>query len=163
MKHNILFVTLTNFDPHKGGVGRVTDTITKYFLNKGYRVHYMFLQPIEASYSGLIGICTLPSPDLNDQATIKYYCDYVKEHNIDIVVNQYALYSDNDFLQNAKDVKIISVIHNSPFCAYDHMYYKLTRTIGGGLKNVLRMSVRGLLAFEVKYRIKRALDTHYLQ
>lgn len=163
MKHNILFVTLTNFDPHKGGVGRVTDTITKYFLNKGYRVHYMFLQPIEASYSGLIGICTLPSPDLNDQATIKYYCDYVKEHNIDIVVNQYALYSDNDFLQNAKDVKIISVIHNSPFCAYDHMYYKLTRTIGGGLKNVLRMSVRGLLTFEVKYRIKRALDTHFLQ
>ena len=43
------------------------------------------------------------------------------------------------------------------------MYYKLTRTIGGGLKNVLRMSVRGLLAFEVKYRIKRALDTHFLQ
>lgn len=163
MKHNVLFVTQTNFDPHKGGVERVTDTIAKYLLNKGYGVHYMFLQPTEASYSSLISICKLPSVDLTAQATIKYYCDYIKEHNIDIVVNQYALYVNNDFLYTAKDIKIISVIHSNPFCTYDHMYYKLTRPTGSGLKNILRTSMRGLFAFEVKYRVKRSLDVHFQQ
>ena len=42
MKHpNILFAYITPFHPEKGGIGRVTHTLTLELQRRGYKVFYL--------------------------------------------------------------------------------------------------------------------------
>lgn len=38
---NILFIYPTQFHPEHGGIERITDLLTKTFINKGYNVYYL--------------------------------------------------------------------------------------------------------------------------
>ena len=41
MMRNILFAYITPFHPERGGIGRVTDSLTREFLRRGHKVHYL--------------------------------------------------------------------------------------------------------------------------
>lgn len=80
----ILFLSPCPFIPHQGGVERITDTLTKSFQKLGsIRVRYLWTQELDPQLP-----YDFPAPyDVFAEDPVQFE-QYLKEHQIDIVINQ---------------------------------------------------------------------------
>lgn len=116
---NILFVNEGPFNPHFGGIERVTDLLVKEFLKfKNIRIYYLAAR-VDASrmldYDFPVKQEVLPMPgEFSNTNNVDFYRNYLHDNDIDIVVNQrgWAPFMNN--VIGIDGVKTISVIHTVP-------------------------------------------------
>lgn len=169
MKHpNILFAYITPFHPEKGGIGRVTHTLTLELQRRGYKVFYLIYPcgiTVRHEYAYPAPLEYLPSSDLLSSENITYYQNYLKKNQIDIVINQSGNFSDSRLWLKAKDwnIKVISVLHSTPWVSYKHLWRELYPLRNNSSIEKLKRIVRIILYPKIKYRIKNSRINHFRQ
>lgn len=115
---NILFVYYSEIISENGGVQRVTSVLTDYFEKQNNVVY--FLSCKRNNKEKKINQRQYFLPDQNNiynLNNIQFYIEFIKDKNIDIVVNQAAqgggMVKFCNFGKAHKNIKIISVVHNS--------------------------------------------------
>lgn len=114
---NIVFFHGNGILPNFGGISRITDVLGDLFVTKGNNVWYIGAQDKHKGQIYSKRQSFLPSTDLFSEENIKYVTDFVKEKQVDAIVNQCALDPDSaKFLALCK-MKIrfllVSCFHNS--------------------------------------------------
>ena len=169
MKHlNILFTYITPFHPEKGGIGRVTHTLTLELQRRGYNVFYLIYPcaiTVRHEYDYPAPLEYLPSSDLLSSENIAYYQDYLKRNQIDIVINQSGNFSDSRLWVKAKEwnIKVISVLHSSPWVAYSHLWQEIYPLRSGSFIEKLKRIARVILYPKIKYRFRDSRIKHFKQ
>ena len=169
MKHpNILFAYITPFHPEKGGIGRVTHTLTLELQRRGYKVFYLIYPcgiTVRHEYAYPAPLEYLPSSDLLSSENIIYYQDYLKRNQIDIVINQSGNFSDSRLWLKAKDwnIKVISVLHSSPWVAYSHLWQEIYPLKNDSYIEKLKRIARIILYPLIKNRLKNGRIEHFKQ
>ncbi|SMO50015.1 Glycosyltransferase involved in cell wall bisynthesis [Saccharicrinis carchari] len=142
---NILFAYKNWLNPNRGGVGRVADTLARYFVDNGNRVYYLNHEyDKEDNYVFPAKIYTLPDTDFFSDRNLRYYQSLLRKLCIDIIVNHDASNHRSPFWLNTGlyPAKKISFYHTDPL-------HGLSRDIGyGKLANYILSKLRA-----VKYRI----------
>ena len=133
---NILFTYITPFNPYRGGIGRVTDTLTKEFQKMGHQVFYLihpsFMSPFGVTdiedYNFPAPLTYTPSSDLLSSQNINFYLQYLRDNGIDIVINQCGVDDTSLLWLKAEEVGIpvISHIHLAP---QDTQLWKIIRSL----------------------------------
>ena len=122
---NILFVHSTCFNPYKGGVERVTDVLTKAFLNKGHNVFYLNLykQKEPQNYKFPVLIYFFPEEKIDSAINRKFYHEFLLEHHVDFVINQSGNFEDSKLFLDVpnKWITTISVLHSDPLLNYRYL------------------------------------------
>jgi glycosyltransferase involved in cell wall biosynthesis len=112
---NILFLYNGPVEPVKGGIERVTAVLASYFETKGHRIYFLGLKRSDSSKDNRQYY--LPdSSAVNKKANARHFRLFLKEKNIDIVINQGGLDPKcSELAYHCRDMYIIliSVIHNS--------------------------------------------------
>lgn len=161
---NILFTSSTPFHPLRGGVGRVTDTLCKELQKRGYQVFYLnadWVAEERKKYKYPAPVTILPIKNIDDAQCVISYRKYLTENEIDVVINQDALYVD--FYNNVGDlpIKVISVIHNNPLMNYNHLLNDLLTLRNNSLLERMKRIVRCLLYLRVKKQLKEYIDKRF--
>lgn len=166
---NILFTYIYPFHPNRGGIGRVTDSLTREFLHRGYRVFYLIYDSaitIRHEYDFPVPLTYLPSRELLSDENITFYQHYLSEHEIDVVINQSGNFSDSElyFCTGNLAVKVISVLHSTPWVAYKHLWSIVTRLRNDSFIEKIKRIARVLLYPRTKrlYRKSRELQFQML-
>lgn len=130
---NILFTYITPFNPERGGIGRVTDSLTKELQRRGHKVFYLiypsYLNPFGvkdiSKYQFPAELFFLPAKDLLSLTNIQFYLEFLSNKKIDVVINQSGTNYDSFLWIKSIDlgIPIISCIHQSPLQSYDYMFY----------------------------------------
>lgn len=161
---NILFTSPTSFHPQKGGVGRVTDTLCREFQKRGYTIYYLHRKWYpEDNYPYPASVTILPTNDIYDCKNVEFYHNFLKEKNIDIIINQDGLYESSYLFQNVGNLTIstISVIHSNPIinytCLWEELYLLKNNTYIEKLKRIIRC----LLYPKLKYEVWKSIQQHY--
>lgn len=115
---NILFVYNSEIVPEDGGVQRVTSFLGDYFEKKNNTVYYLSLNKSSRSLKSNSKQYFLPfEDDLNNKKNISFFVDFIKNNEIQIIINQAALGGNMTrfcaYAKETSNAKIISVIHNS--------------------------------------------------
>lgn len=164
----ILFTGVSPFNPQRGGVERVTDTLCRSFLNRGHRVFYMCCRKDRQNkgnfYTFPCPIVFLPiNNDIACEENRLFYHDFLKTNHVDFVINQDGLskgaYLFCDIASN--HVKVISVLHNNPIGVYNHLLASLFAKKNDSFEENINRYIRVILWFEVKYRIHRSIKKQY--
>ena len=126
--HNVCFAYITPFHPERGGIGRVTHSLTLEFQRRGYNVFYLIYPcaiTIRHEYDYPAPLEYLPSTNCLSQENINYYLEYLTRNKIDVVINQSGNFSDSALWLKASElgIKVISVLHSTPWISYKHIWY----------------------------------------
>lgn len=157
---NILFAYITPFHPEKGGIGRVTHTLTLELQRRGYNVFYLIYPSaitVRHEYDYPAPLEYLPSGDLLSKENIAYYESYLKKNKIDIVINQSGNFSDSRLWLKAKnwDIPVISVLHANPWIAYKYLWRDLLLLRSDSFLEKIKRIARIILYPKIKYQYKR--------
>lgn len=160
MKKNILFTYITPFHPERGGIGRATDTLTRELLCRGYKVFYLIYDSaitIRHEYDYPAPLTYLPSCELLSEENILFYQHYLKDNSIDVVINQSGNFSDSELWLRTGNpaVKVISVLHSTPWIAYKHLW----NTISSLRNDTLIEKFKRIARVALYPRIKRQYRT----
>jgi glycosyltransferase involved in cell wall biosynthesis len=121
----ILFTYPTLFNPIVGGVERVTDLLAKSFISLGYGVLYLVNKQEDAlmDYHYPATVYFFPEEDPYAAKNIEFYHQFLKEHHVDVVINQAGILSEVQCYLNVgnTDTKTITVLHSSPLAHYKHL------------------------------------------
>ncbi|OUN58389.1 hypothetical protein B5G16_09080 [Alistipes sp. An66] len=163
---NILITSTTPFHPYRGGVGRVTDSLTREFIKLGYSVYYIHLSWYmedrkEFAYPAPVTI--LPTQNIHDPQNIRFYHDFLLSHKIDIIINQDGLFESSHLFLNTGDIPIkkISVIHNNPVLNYNNLWIDICRLKNQSVLEKIKRIIRCSLFFRIKRQMKSRLRSHY--
>lgn len=121
----ILFIYPTPFNPIAGGVERVTDLLTKGFIARGYKViylHHVYKESL-MDYDYPAPIYFFPNSNYRSEENVAFYHQFLKEQEVDIVINQCGLFEDSTLYLNIGDnkCKTVSVPHSNPMLNYEHL------------------------------------------
>lgn len=150
---NILFTSSVPFHPFQGGIGRVTDTLCKSFLQNGHNVWYMHHECHSKElmdYSYPASVSFLPYPDVEFFKNHQFYIKFLKEHHIDVVICQDALYDLTFHQVDNLPVKVISVIHSNPLHDYNILWHQFVTLRNDSFVERLKRIARCCLYFKVK-------------
>lgn len=161
---NILFTSSTPFHPLSGGMAIVTDTLCKSFQQKGHCVWYMhhnWYRDEYKYYSYPAPVAILPNFNKEAQENHQFYIDFLKRHQIDIVICQDALY--NLTFQRVGDlpVKVISVIHSNPLHDYNFLWRQFITLRDDSFTERLRRIARCALYLKVKRQMWNHTVSHF--
>jgi len=166
MGKNILFTYITPFHPERGGIGRVTHLLTLELQKRGYNVFYLIYDSaitIKHEYNYPAPLEYFPSKELMSEENISFYHRFLKENAIDVVINQSGNFSDSELYLNKgnNQVKVISVLHQPPLVAYNHLWSEIfplkNRTLIEKFKRIARI----LLYPKIKYQFKKNRINHF--
>lgn len=165
-RKNILFAYITPFHPNKGGIGRVTHQLTLELQRRGYNVFYLIYPSgitIRHEYDYPAPLEYLPSSDLLSEENIVFYHNYLKRNNISIVVNQSGNFDDSRLWLKAKEweVKVISVLHSTPWVAYKHLWQEIYPLRNNSKIEKIKRVARIVLYPRIKYRSRKSRIEHY--
>jgi len=162
---NILFLYPRMFYPYHGGIERVTDILCREFRKRGHNV--LYLNNINDStlqnYSYPAKVYFFPMPGREIDVNGPFYRDFLKKHEIDIVINQDIPYYHNliSFSQDLKNVHVISVVHNSPLFIYDYLFALTMRLRDNTLIEKFKRIARIIKVPKIKYNYYKGLQTCY--
>ena len=114
---NVVFVYTSEIISENGGVQRVTKFLSDHFKTQNISVCYLSQKKKSKPSKELTNHYFLPSPNLDSIKNKTFFKKLVLKEEIDIIINQAALggcmafFCDN--AKSVRNVKIISVIHNS--------------------------------------------------
>lgn len=164
---NILFTSNIPFHPYRGGVERVTDILCKEFLKTGkYNVYYLnccWHDKARKNYNYPAPVTILPSTNIDDPQNIKFYHNFLKENDIDIIINQEGLFGTSKLFLNTGNerIKTISVIHNNPLLEYDHLWCSINILKNETNTEKIKRFARCILYPKIKLQLKTQLDNQY--
>ena len=128
---NILFTYPTVFNPMRGGVERVTDLLAKEFGNRGHNVFYLNNYKDEKlmDYAFPAQVDFFPCKSYTDSMNYPFYTNYLKRHDIDIVINQCGAFSDSVLYNSVggSKAKVISAIHMNPSLCYNYLFSEISQ------------------------------------
>ena len=113
---NVMFLHEMGINPIAGGISRMTSVLSSGLKSKGFNVFYLSMIKLDGvDYDN--NQFFFPDSDLpTGNENTNYLIQFVREKNIDILINQAttsSIYRDLSFVVKHRGVKIISVIHNS--------------------------------------------------
>lgn len=163
---NILFTYITPFHPGKGGIGRVTHTLTLELQRRGYNVFYLIYPcgiTVRYEFDYPAPLEYLPSGDLLSSENISYYEAYLKKNKIDIVINQSGNFDDSRLWLKAKNwnIPVISVLHSTPWVAYKHLWKEVSSLKNDSLIEKFKRIARVILYPKIKYQFKQSRIRQY--
>lgn len=163
---NILFTYITPFHPERGGIGRVTDSLTRELLHRGYKVFYLIYDTaitIHHEYDYPAPLTYLPSRELLSEENITFYQHYLKEHAIDIVINQSGNFSDSALYMHTGNpaVRVISVLHSTPWVAYKHLWSTITPLRNSTLTEKIKRIARIILYPRIKHQYRTSRERQF--
>lgn len=168
---NILFINNIPFNPFYGGIERVTDSIVRVLVSRGYIIYYLCGKVYDKrmlDYDFPVSIVTMPDDGLfSSKKNVEFYISFIKDKSIDIIVNQRGLENDfNRSLIQISGVKYISVIHSMPLAyMYSAIYScKLpAQNLKEKLKNIIKICFKHFYE-DQKIRIHKVLQkNHYAE
>ena len=166
---NILFINDIPFNPNFGGIERVTDSIVRILVSRGYNIYYLCGKVCDKrmlDYDFPVPVVTMPDDGLfSSKKNQEFYVSFIKNKKIDIVVNQRGLESDfNASLLDLSDVKFISVVHSTPMAyMYAAIYSCLlpSNSVKGRIKSLIKFALQPIYR-QQKIRVhKRWQKRHY--
>lgn len=113
---NILFLYPQVIDPIRGGVEKVTFSLTEYFVKKGIHVYYLALSGVQKEFDNERQLFLNTGKHINTKKNREAFITILKDYKISLVINQGALFEDvANFSYTACTigVPVISVLHNS--------------------------------------------------
>lgn len=153
MKH-ILFINDLPFNPKYGGIERVTDSIARGLVARGYKVSYLFNKVGDRSlldYDFPATLYELPRAGMfAEEENRAYYERLLAEQKVDIVVNQRGLNSYMNPALDISNVKRVSVVHSKPTAYADYKVWRLLYR-KPGVANLIKYAFRRLLYPLVRY------------
>ncbi len=154
---NVLFTYITPFHPERGGIGRVTHSLTLELQRRGYTVFYLIYDcplTVRHEYDYPAKLEYFPSKDLMSQENITFYHNFLKNNNIDVVINQSGNFEDSELYLNRGDkpVKIISVLHSTPLLAYPYLWGEVYPLKNKSLLEKLKRIARIILFPKIKHQ-----------
>lgn len=171
---NILFTYVTPFHPARGGVGRVTDSLSREFLRRGHKVFYLIYPSLMHPY-GMndtekfefpAPIKFLPHGDCESDTNIAFFKNYITQNKIDIIINQSGCSCDANLWTKATEwnVPIISCIHSCPARYMRHMWQtEIWPLRGDGIVEQLKRIARICLFFATRGRYLKSEQADYNQ
>lgn len=117
---NVLFFTSGYVSPNKGGVDRVTFLLHNEFIKKGINSYIISLSNCADDTEMVSNHFVFPQNNRED-----FLCDFVKTHNINIIINQSHHIFILDICKNIKnhiDFKLISVYHTAPGATVSNIF-----------------------------------------
>lgn len=165
MSKTLLFVYPTPFNPQVGGVERVTDLLTKQLIIRGYNVLYLHHVQKDSlmDYGYPAPIHFFPSSDYHSQENVAFYHNFLKEHHVDIIINQCGLFEDSTLYLNIGDNKCkrISVLHSNPMLNYKHLSFEELVLKDNSFIGFIKLVVRFCLYPKIKLSYIRCRRKHY--
>ncbi|GHS97408.1 glycosyl transferase [Bacteroidia bacterium] len=151
----ILFVYPTLFNPERGGIERVTVTLTRAFVKQGYKVIYLHHRSdIKVpDYDYPAPVFFFPSTDYNVPENYTFYHLFLKEEKINIVINQAGNFGDSKLYLSLGDnthVKTISVLHSNPLLNYDYFSEETLKLRNNSFIEYVKLSGRFLIYSKLK-------------
>lgn len=161
---NILFTLAEPFNPLKGGVGRVTDTLCKAFQEKGHVTYFLHLIRENEAYPYSAPTYYFPNTDINSTENTTFYWHFLKEHKIDIIINQAGEWEDSKLFLNTGSLTIprISCFHSRPLRDFDKAisYFSCDRKVNK-IVNYLRCTIKVIAYPYLSYKNIRTIKQHF--
>ena len=167
----ILFVNNIPFNPVLGGIGRVTDILTKGLLVKGgYEIYYLCgkVEPqdnYQLNYDYPVPLYTLPESVFKDsEINQDFYKHLLEELEIDVVVNQRGLGSGFDKMMEIGNVKKVCVLHTKPNAKINHDLSRMllfSNTPKEQIKKYIKVLLYPYFYIRIKYKAKQYLKSIY--
>jgi glycosyltransferase involved in cell wall biosynthesis len=104
-------------NPTLGGVQRVSDTIARYLVGRGHKIHYLTFDFDELDNYIFPGrLHKLPGPVFYSETNLDYYHHLLKELEIDVIINNDAANERSRLFLNTGNNKVVklSVYHTDP-------------------------------------------------
>lgn len=163
---NILFTYPTQFHPEYGGIERITDLLAKAFINKGYNVYYLHAKKNCKldNYDYPAEMFFFPDGQKLSNENKQYLTSLCLDKKIDIIINQAGAFGDSRLFLSCKEklnIKTISVIHSKPSLNYKRLYTELFKLRDNTLKEKIKLLLRIIFYFPIRYRYKKQLYNHY--
>ena len=121
----ILFIHRNPFNPQQGGAQRVGDNLTKSLQKRGYKILHLSLNdPIEyRNYDYPAELTFFPSNNYMAPENYEFIGNFIKQNNIDIVLNHCSIRMSKLFLHRAEGdtSKKITVVHTAPSGSYSYL------------------------------------------
>lgn len=158
---NILFTYITPFHPDRGGIGRITDSLTREFLKRGHQVYYLIYDSSVTEkhvYPYPVPLEYFPSRLLLSKENLEFYHCFLEKKKINIVINQSGNFSDSFLYLNKGEssVKIISVLHSAPSVAYNSIWHEIYPLRNKFFIEKLKRIARMVLYPRIKYRYRKS-------
>ena len=168
---NILYLSDIPFNPYYGGIERVTDSLVRILVMRGYNVYYLCGKVRNnklLDYDFPAPIVTMPNEGMfSSKKNIDFYLSFIKNKDINVVINQRGLENDfNASLIRISGVKYISTIHSMPLAyMYSAIYsYMLSiHSVKDRLKNFIKICFKPIYKYQ-KIRAHKILQKkHYTE
>lgn len=120
----VAFVGDRPFDVIRGGIGRVTNTITKALQTHGITVVYYSLTSIPVIGELSAPMHTAPAPDATSPEVIADYQRFLERNHVDTLIIQASQTPTITLFLNTGRLRLrkIVCIHNSPLWFYTHLW-----------------------------------------
>lgn len=123
MKPNILFFCPREVNATMGGIERVTDTLARYLIKKGYDVVFMSVEhTCDKEYD-----CVAPQYFTRDTDNESWVLEIIRKHNINIVINQMGFFTYCPKSSLPAYVRVITVMHDSYYAMYPRLQLNFLR------------------------------------
>lgn len=159
---NILFLNISSPNPLLGGVPCVAYCLYKYFKSKGHNVMVLAWKKTATDYADNPDYVYMPDKGKVLSEANRVMIDNVLERmRIDVVMNHTCLtpkYSDTLRYLKSHNLRVVSVVHNSPFGMYG-LRANLQDFGTKRIRNVLDWMTRQL--FRLKYHKQWSQVTEY--
>lgn len=163
----ILFTSPNPFIPQMGGVEAVTDILCRELMRRGHKCYYYHSRSLRLydSYDSPAEVYFSPSDEENSADNVKHYANILKHLEIDIIINQWALFCDsklyNSVYQELKHPMVVSVIHNNPILNYDTLWHEISRVKEPSLIGVLKCIARMILYSRIRRLFWQERKKHF--
>lgn len=121
----ILFCYKNSLNPIKGGVQKVTGTLSKFFKQRGHDIYFLIHEKDtkDVIYKYAVQVYYLPDEELFSSKNIKYFHSLIDSLAIDIIINQDGSNNRSRFFLNlaGKRTAKISVLHNDPLYGVNYL------------------------------------------
>lgn len=166
---NIVFLNERPFNPILGGIERVTDVLTKALIASGkYSVYYLCGQVDDTQYLDYdfpAKLYMLPQKGMfTDAKNVEYYENFLKNNEIDIVINQRGLNGGFNKILSIGNAKKISVLHSKPNSQIDHNVARILLFSNEPLEQIkkyIKVCLFPFFYFRAIWKAKRNLKIVY--
>lgn len=163
----IAFCYITPFHPNKGGIGRVTDALTRELQRRGHEVYYLIFESgmtIKHEYDYPAPLYYLPSKDLLSKENIEFYHRFLLDHKIDIVIDQGGNFAEFPLWLNVGEshAKRISVLHTYDTVTYRRLWTESVIPLrGSSIKDHVKRWARIILYPRTKRDFRKRMIKSY--
>lgn len=164
---NIAFCYITPFHPNKGGIGKVTDVLTRELQRRGHNIYYLIFESgmtIRHEYDYPAPLRYLPSKELMSKENIDFYHKFLLDNKIDIIIDQGGNFSEYPLWLNVGESKAkrISVIHTYDTVTYRHLWNQNIFPLRGNtLTDHLKRLARIVLYPKIKRNFRKRIISSY--